>query len=67
LRDQLYKKSRAFVLLSVVLLCFSSCAENPETRFKGLVSQGDSSFANREYKGALSLWGDALKMQPASG
>ena len=55
------------MLLSVVLLCFSSCAENPETRFKGLVSQGDSSFANREYKGALSLWGDALKMQPASG
>ncbi|MDM8536349.1 tetratricopeptide repeat protein [Desulfobacterales bacterium HSG17] len=37
-----------------------------ETRFNELVSQGDSSFANREYKSALSLWGDALKIQPAS-
>ena len=54
------------MLLNVILLCFSSCAENSETRFNELVSQGDSSFVNREYKGALSLWGDALTIQPVS-
>ena len=66
LRCQFYKKIWVLILLSIVLICFSSCAENPEVRFNELVSQGDSSFANREYKSALSLWGDVLKIQPGS-
>jgi len=54
------------VLFSVVLFCFSSCSESPETRFNELVSQGDSGFANREYKSALAFWSGALRIQPVS-
>jgi len=61
-----YKKSWLSILFIICLLCLTSCAENSETRFKELISQGDISYANRKYKSALAWWGDALKIQPAS-
>ncbi len=61
-----YENFRFLILLNIVLICCMSCGDKLETRFKKLVSEGDSSFAHREYKKALVPWGEALKIKPAS-
>lgn len=61
-----YENYWFLTFLSVVLICCISCGEDLETRFKGLVTEGDNSVARREYKKALVAWGKALKIQPTS-
>ena len=54
------------IFFCVILSCCISCGENLEARFKNLVDEGSSSFAQREYQKALVSWRDALKIQPES-
>ena len=64
--NKIYENYRFLILLNIVLICCISCGENLETRFEALVSEGDSSFAQRQYKKALVSWEEALKIKPAS-
>lgn len=63
---EICKRCLFAVFLSLILISFVSCGTSPESRFEQLVSEGRASFAKRDYKEALGLWEDALRMQPES-